>query len=140
MDHIKNRGNHGCENWELERVGFLPGKRESVRYVGEHILTQNDIESGGRFPDVAAYGGWPMDDHNPKGFKANSSEDKASVMYPAPPPYGIPLRCLYSVNVENLFFRRQKYQRNPCGNEFNACYGHLLTFGSGCRHCGISLR
>lgn len=32
-DHIKNKGDHGCDNWELEWVGFLPGKRESVRYI-----------------------------------------------------------------------------------------------------------
>lgn len=103
-DHIKNQDNHGYDNWELEWVGFLPGKRESVRYIGEHILTQNDIESAGHFDDVVAYGGWSMDDHNPKGFYANAADDKASVMYPAPSPYGIPYRCLYSKNIKNLFF------------------------------------
>ena len=103
-DHIKNQGDHGYENWELEWVGSLPGKRESVRYIGEHILTQNDIESAGHFDDVVAYGGWSMDDHNPKGFYANSADEKASVMYPAPSPYGIPYRCLYSKNIKNLFF------------------------------------
>ncbi len=99
-DHIKNRGDHGCENWELEWVGFLPGKRESRRYTGDYILTQNDIESGGCFDDVVAYGGWPMDDHDPDGINARTP----SKMYPAPSPYGIPYRCLYSKNIENLFF------------------------------------
>jgi len=103
-DHMKNREDHGYDNWELEWIGFLPGKRETVRYIGEHILTQNDISGGGCFEDTVAYGGWPMDDHNPKGFRANSVDDKASVMHPAPSPYGIPYRCLYSENVENLFF------------------------------------
>ena len=99
-DHIKNRGEHGCDNWELEWVGFLPGKRESVRYIGDIVLTQNDIEENRRFDDAVAYGGWPMDDHNPGGIKA----DSPSVMYPAPSPYEIPYRCLYSVNIDNLFF------------------------------------
>ena len=103
-DHIKNRDDHGYDNWDLEWIGFLPGKRESVRYIGEYILTQNDVSAEGRFDDVIAYGGWPMDDHNPKGFKANAADDKASVLYPAPSPYGIPYRCLYSKNIENLFF------------------------------------
>lgn len=31
-DHIKNQGDHGAENWELDWIGFLPGKRESRRY------------------------------------------------------------------------------------------------------------
>lgn len=103
-DHIKNKGEHGCENWELEWVGFLPGKRETNRYIGGYVLTQNDIESGGNFPDTVAYGGWPMDDHNPKGFNANGDNEGPSVMYDAPSPYGIPYRCLYSLNIKNLFF------------------------------------
>lgn len=103
-DHLKNKGDHGCDNWELEWVGFLPGKRESVRYIGDHILTQNDIEKGGIFDDTVAYGGWPMDDHDPKGFNANSKSEKATIFHPAPSPYGIPYRSLYSRNIENLFF------------------------------------
>jgi len=103
-DHIKNRGEHGFENWELEWIGFLPGKRESVRYVGEYVLTQNDILDGGKFYDTVAYGGWTMDDHNPKGMLANTSDDTPSIMHPAPSPYGIPYRCLYSANIKNLCF------------------------------------
>ena len=103
-DHIKNREDHGFDNWELEWIGFLPGKRESVRYIGEHVLTQNDIAAGGNFDDIVAYGGWPMDDHNPKGFLANGEEDEPSGFYRAPSPYGIPYRSLFSDNIDNLFF------------------------------------
>lgn len=103
-DHIKNKGEHGAENWELEWIGFLPGKRESVRYIGDYILTQHDIESGREFDDVIAYGGWPMDDHNPKGIKAVGNDEVPSKMFPAPSPYGIPYKVLYSKNIENLFF------------------------------------
>lgn len=103
-DHIKNRADHGYDNWELEWVGFLPGKRESVRFIGDYVLTQNDIEQNRSFPDAVAYGGWPMDDHNPKGMKANKPGDSPSKMFPAPSPYQIPYRCLYSKNIKNLFF------------------------------------
>jgi hypothetical protein len=100
-DHIKNRGDHGAENWELDWIGFLPGKRESRRYVGDHILTQNDVRAEGRFPDIVAYGGWSMDDHHPAGFR---HPVQPTVFHPAPSPYGIPYRCLYSRNVDNLLF------------------------------------
>lgn len=103
-DHLKNQEDHGLANWELEWVGFLPGKRESVRYEGAHMLTQQEVEAGGIFEDTIAYGGWPMDDHNPKGFYANTPTDTPSILHPAPSPYGIPYRCLYSKNIENLFF------------------------------------
>ena len=103
-DHIKNRGDHGMENWELEWVGFLPGKRESRRYVGDYVMTEADIRSGGHFDDEIAYGGWPMDDHNPYGMRKNALSNTASVSIPVLEAYGIPLRCLYSKNVDNLMF------------------------------------
>ncbi len=68
-DHIKNYGDHGAENWALDWVGFLPGKRESRRYIGDYIITQHDVRSEGRFDDIVAYGGWSMDDHHPGGMR-----------------------------------------------------------------------
>ncbi len=103
-DHIKNRGDHGMENWELEWVGALPGKRESRRYIGDYVLSEGDIKSGGHFEDEIAYGGWPMDDHNPYGMRKNDEARLPSVMIPVHEPYGIPLRCLYSKNISNLMF------------------------------------
>jgi hypothetical protein len=101
-DHIKNRGDHGADNWALDWVGFLPGKRESRRFVGDHILNQNDVEAAGRhFDDIVAYGGWTMDDHFPEGFY---KKEAGTIFHAAPSPYGIPYRCLYSRNVDNLFF------------------------------------
>jgi hypothetical protein len=100
-DHVKNRGEHGAERWVLDWLGFLPGKRESRRYVGDHVLTQNDVRAEGRFPDLVAYGGWSMDDHFPAGFR---HPGEPTIFHPAPSPYGIPYRSLYSRNVENLLF------------------------------------
>lgn len=101
-DHMKNCGDHGVENWELEWIGFLPGKRESRRYVGKYIVTQNDVESGGRFEDAVAYGGWSMDDHFPQGFYYKDGHP--TIYHPAPAPWGLPLRCMISDNIENLCF------------------------------------
>ncbi|MBT3275205.1 MAG: FAD-dependent oxidoreductase, partial [Spirochaetales bacterium] len=100
-DHIKNRGDHGADNWVLDWTGFLPGKRESRRFIGDHILTQNDVEAEGRhFEDIVAFGGWTMDDHFPEGFYKKQG---GTIFHPAPSPYGIPYRCLYSKNIKNLF-------------------------------------
>ena len=103
-DHIKNRGDHGMENWDLEWVGFLPGKRESRRYVGDVIVTEHDLLSGGHFEDEVAYGGWPMDDHNPYGMEKNPYSNTPSMMIPVTEPYGLPYRALYSKNIQNLMF------------------------------------
>ncbi|MFA7636592.1 MAG: FAD-dependent oxidoreductase [Monoglobales bacterium] len=100
-DFVKNSGNSSAENWELEFLGFLPGKRESRRYVGDHILIQSDVESEGKFDDIIAYGGWSMDDHHPAGI---DTKELPTIFHPAPSPFGIPYRCIYSKNIENLFF------------------------------------
>ena len=101
-DHMKNYGDHDVDNWELEWIGFLPGKRESRRYVGKYIVTQNDVEAEGRFEDIVAYAGWTMDDHFPEGFYYNKGYP--TIFHPAPQPWGLPLRCMISENIENLVF------------------------------------
>ena len=103
-DHMKNHGDHGAENWELEWVGFLPGKRESRRYVGDYVLTQQDVEGCPRFEDTVAYGGWQIDNHLPGGFYMNAKGGGHLQKRRLSEPYSIPLRSLYSVNIDNLMF------------------------------------
>lgn len=100
-DHIKNSGLYKAENWELDFLGFLPGKRESRRMMGEFLITEPDITENRSYPDTVAFGGWPVDDHFPDGFyhKGTPNTD-----FHTPAPYQIPYRALYSKNVENLFF------------------------------------
>ncbi|MBQ8685474.1 MAG: FAD-dependent oxidoreductase [Clostridia bacterium] len=98
-DTIKNSGAFDADEFELEFLGFLPAKRESRRMKGDYVMTANDILSGGKFPDTVAYGGWPLDDHNPDGFDGEEGNYTIAVE-----PYGIPYRCLYSENISNLFF------------------------------------
>lgn len=103
-DHIKNHGDHGAQNWELEWVGFLPGKRESRRYVGDYVLRQQDVEQCTPFPDVVAYGGWQIDNHLPGGFNMDAKGGAHLQKRRLSEPYGIPFRSLYSVNIDNLMF------------------------------------
>ena len=101
-DFVKNapQNKERYRNWTLDWVGYLPGKRESFRYVGDHIMNQNDVAAGGRFEDIISYGGWPMDDHHPDGFYYPG---EPTIFHPAPSPFGIPYRSLYSRNIGNLF-------------------------------------
>ena len=99
--YMKNHPDGRARDYDLDWIGSLPGKRESTRFVGPHILTQNDVLSGGHFEDVVAYGGWTLDDHHPDAFHRKG---RISVEYACPSPFGIPFDCLYSVNVPNLMF------------------------------------
>ncbi|MFC2125583.1 FAD-dependent oxidoreductase [Bacteroidota bacterium] len=101
-DFIKNSGAHGkSENWALKWVGMIPGKRESRRIVGDHVLVQQEVQSPVLFPDRVAYGGWPLDDHPPEGMMKTSIAPYRSIRLEK--PYSIPLRSLYSKNISNLF-------------------------------------
>jgi hypothetical protein len=102
-DYIKNSGEHpDSASWALDWVGALPGKRESRRFLGPHVLTQADLQAGEIFPDSVAYGGWPIDLHPPMGIDATTEAPCNHVWLEA--LYGIPARCLFSRNVDNLFF------------------------------------
>ena len=99
--YIKNHPDGRGKGWTLDWIGSLPGKRESWRFEGDHILTQCDIEAGGIFPDTVAHGGWNMDEHMPEAFYFKG---KPSILHPTPSPFGIPYRSLYSRNIRNLLF------------------------------------
>lgn len=101
-NHIKNQPGHGAENWALEWFGFLPGKRESRRFVGQHVLTENDVMHSRPFDDAIAYGGWPIDTHPPEGV--DRPEDSPCIQAPVPQLYDIPLRSCIARDFTNLLF------------------------------------
>lgn len=100
-DHIKNGGDHGAENYKLEWVGTLPGKRESRRLLGDYVLKEEDLLSANPFSDAVAYGGWDMDCHVIEGFL--STESQPTKYIGLEKVYPIPYRSLYSKNISNLF-------------------------------------
>ncbi|MBN2210868.1 MAG: FAD-dependent oxidoreductase [Sedimentisphaerales bacterium] len=101
-DHIKNDGDHGAENWALEWFGFIPGKRESRRFRGQYVLTQNDVLDSHFFPDAIAYGGWSIDRHAPGGIDAPNI--KPGLLNPTRYFYNIPLRSCVSADLDNLMY------------------------------------
>lgn len=99
-DHLKNGGQHGAENYDLEWVGMLPGTRESRRLVGDYILNENDILENRQFYDAVSYGGWPMDIHTPNGLY--DFDKLPSEIFSFDGAYTIPYRSYYSKNINNL--------------------------------------
>lgn len=103
-DHVKNhcpKWRERARTWELTWFGWIGGKRETRRLLGDHVLREQDLVEHVAFPDRVSHGGWPIDIHPPKG------------LYDSSPPaayihlddiYSIPLRALYSRNIGNLLF------------------------------------
>ncbi|MFE5411024.1 FAD-dependent oxidoreductase [Microbacterium sp. NPDC056569] len=98
-DYIKNSGKFDAANLDLEWIGALPGKREYRRFLGDHVLSQNDILDQVDHADAVAFGGWSIDLHPVEGMYA--TEAGAHQRY-SNGIYGIPFRSYYSRNVANL--------------------------------------
>jgi hypothetical protein len=86
-------------NLELEFLGHVPASGESRRLTGDYILTENDIREQRVFPDTVAINSGHFCLHFPgTGHDFRLGDWK----WIAVKPYGVPFRCLYSRNVENL--------------------------------------
>ena len=100
-DYVKNSGKYPkADTYSLKRVYALAGTRESRRFVGDYVLTENDVEQFKQFEDSVAVGGWPMDVHAPKGIYDSLP---ATNFIPVTGLYNIPYRCLYARDIDNLF-------------------------------------
>lgn len=103
-DYVKNSGKYPqADNFSLDWVGSVPGRRESRRFIGDHILCESDLLDHKHFDDAVAFGGWPLDEHNPGGIE--NLKDPPSFWHAHfETVYEIPFRSLYSKNISNLLF------------------------------------
>lgn len=103
-DYVKNSGAYPeTENYALGWVGSVPGRRESRRFIGDHILSESDLLEHKHFEDAVAFGGWPLDEHNPGGIE-NLADPPSFWHAHFDRVYEIPFRSLYSKNISNLMF------------------------------------
>lgn len=98
--------NEEFRNTRLDWVGYIAGKRESRRLMGDLLLNQNHLERHEVFEDGTCAATWSIDLHfyNPQcesRFPEKAFRTKATHEYIE--PYPIPYRCLYSKNIRNLF-------------------------------------
>ena len=100
-NYIKNSGEFpDAENLTLEWVGQIPGKRESRRFEGDYMMTQQDIIEQRQHPDAISFGGWSIDLHPADGV---FSERPGCDQWHAKGVYQVPYRTQYSKNIRNLF-------------------------------------
>ena len=100
-NYIKNSGKFPeAANLTLEWIGTVPGKRESRRFEGDYIMTQQDVIEQRRHADAVSYGGWAIDLHPADGVYSAKS---GCTQWHSKGVYQIPYRSLYSRNIKNLF-------------------------------------
>lgn len=100
-NYIKNSGKYpDSANYTLEWVGLIPGKRESRRFKGHYMLTQQDVIEQRNHYDSVAYGGWSIDLHPADGVY---SDKNGCNQWHSKGIYPIPYRSYVSSDLENLF-------------------------------------
>lgn len=116
---IKNRSEQRAKYAKdaLKWVSPVGGKRESYRVVGDHVLTQNDLENNVEYPDATAVATWGIDFHFPdpenarhfkEPFRAVAYHRGNGVDYP------VPYRCLYARDCPNLFLAGRDISVSHC--------------------------
>lgn len=105
FSNVKKLEPHAYANLELEWMAFVAAQGEFRRYRGDYVLTENDIRDHTRFDDLliandgsfCIHCAWAPGEGK-YDFRLKDwifdSRDKSS--------YGIPFRCLYSANIDNL--------------------------------------
>ena len=99
-NYIKNSGEFPeAETLTLEWMGTIPGKRESRRFEGDLMLTQQDVVEQRHHDDAVSFGGWAIDLHPSDGVY---SARPGCEQWHSKGVYTIPFRTMYSRNVPNL--------------------------------------
>ncbi|MFQ7502666.1 MAG: FAD-dependent oxidoreductase [Alistipes finegoldii] len=78
----------------------FPGKRESRRFKGYYMLTQQDIIEQHEHYDAVSFGGWSIDLHPADGVYGAG---RACNQWHSKGIYQIPYRCLVTPDADNLF-------------------------------------
>ena len=88
----------------LRFVGYIGGKRESRRLMGDYIYTFKDMTEGRTFADAVVTETRAVDVHLQKIYKDPKvpQDFLSTALFKKTPRYYIPFRSLYSKNVANL--------------------------------------
>ena len=118
-DYLKNRSPIVDKAKKMIINNFSPIIRNSdgFRGFGEYVLTTDDLESGNEFYDSVAMGRSPLDASD---SLICSSRGKIAL----PHPFDIPLRCLISKKIKNLFFAGENASAS---SRVSASLGHPPT-------------
>ena len=105
FSNVKKAEPEQYANLEFDWMAFVAAQGEFRRYKGDHVLTENDIREHTRYNDMLVsndgffciHCAWKPGegkyDFRLKDWIMDLRDNQ---------PYGIPFRCLYSANIDNL--------------------------------------
>ncbi len=87
----------GYADCKLKGSGSTLGVRETRRIMGDYVISDHDVETGARQPDVVVHKAWFLIDiHNPSGGGQAEGHSHPAI------PYDIPYRSMLPAGLEGL--------------------------------------
>lgn len=110
FSNVKNLEPEAYANLEFDWMAFVAAQGEFKRYKGDHVLTENDIREHTRYNDMLVsndgffciHCAWAPDELARGEGKYDFRLKDWIMDVRDSQPYGIPFRCLYSANIDNL--------------------------------------
>ncbi len=87
---------------ELDWVGFISGRRESRRLMGDYIYSLKDMSENRKFPDAVVEEVRNVDVHYQRVLTGLPVDFLSEAMFMKVGTYWLPFRCLYSKTIANL--------------------------------------
>ncbi len=103
----KDPAKHGKR--ALKWVGFIAGKRESRRLMGDHIYSLSDIVNKVKFEDAVVEETREVDVHYQKSLKGYPVDYISEAMFMKVGTYYVPFRSLYSKDIGNLMMAGRNF-------------------------------
>ncbi|MFN9926161.1 MAG: FAD-dependent oxidoreductase [Phenylobacterium sp.] len=105
FSNVKRLDPDAYANLEFDWMAFVPGQGEYRRYRGDYVLTENDIRNHTRFNDMLIANDGSFCIHcawSPGEGKYDFRLKDWIFDMRDQQSYGVPFRCLYSANIDNL--------------------------------------
>ena len=116
-DFAKNRSPKKANyaKMEIYQMGYILGKRDAHRIIGDYIVTEEDLVQHKVYPDGVVDTTWFIDLHTPHGeFRTAGCTESVKIQ-----SYPIPYRCFYSRDIANLFM---------AGKDISGTYRAMASF------------
>ncbi len=110
FSNVKKLEPEAYANLEFDWMAFVAAQGEFRRYRGDHVLTENDIRNHTRYNDLLVtndgffciHCAWAPEELARGEGKYDFRLKDWIMDVRDQQPYGIPFRCLYSANIDNL--------------------------------------
>lgn len=100
---------------QLKFVGFIGGRRESRRLMGDYIYSMNDAVNKPDFPDIVVEEKRALDSHYQLKYHGHHADYRSEALFRRVGMYYIPFRCFYSKDINNLMMAGRNFSCTHIG-------------------------